>query len=64
MSLQVHEEGECAAASTPKSTTGSLSSTECNRPIPLYPKNGNQTAVGSAGAWRQCGHGDYVEKLV
>ena len=63
MSLQAHG-GECADATAPKSTTGSPLSTEFNGSIPLNPKNGNQTAVGSAGAWRQCGHGDYVDKLV
>ena len=62
MSLQAHE-GECAS-STPKSTTGSPSSTEFNGSIPLNPQDGNQTADGSAVAWRQCGHGDYVDKLV
>ena len=56
VSLQAHE-GECAAASASKSTTGSPSSTEFNGSIPLYQKNGNQTAVGSAVAWKQCGHG-------
>ena len=62
MSLQAHE-GECAG-SAPKSTTGSPSSTEFNGSILLNPKIGNQTADGSAVAWRQCGHGDYVDKLV
>ena len=56
VSLQAHE-GECAAASASKSTTGSPSSTEFNGSIPLYQKNGNQTAVGSVVAWKQCGHG-------
>ena len=51
ISLQAHE-GECAS-STPKSTTGSPSSTEFNGSISLYQKNGNQTAFGSAVAWTQ-----------
>ena len=52
MSLQAHD-GEW--------TTGSPSSTEFNGSIPLYQKNENQTAVGSAVAWTQW---DYVDKLV
>ena len=62
MSLQAHE-GEWAG-SAPKSNTGSPLSTEFNGSIQLYPKNENQTAVLSAVAWRQCGHEDYVDKLV
>jgi hypothetical protein len=61
MSLQTHE-GECTSSSATK-PTGSSSSTEFNGSLPLVPKNENQS-VGDPTAWSQCGHGDYVDKVV
>ncbi len=62
MSLQTHE-GECTSSSSATKPTGSSSSTEFNGSIPLVPKNENQS-VSDPTAWSQCGHGDYVDKVV
>jgi hypothetical protein len=65
MSLQAHE-GECSTSSAAKST-GSSSSTEFNGLFPLLTprqhENQSATVVGTT-TWSQCGHGEYLDKLV